>query len=87
MIESDDTFSKRLIPQGSQFLLIRKDEQVKKWYRFNFCNPRDRHFVGSDRWDACCFIPKKDVTVMGFGWYNTLFELDEFTFKFSVIVD
>ena len=71
IIDCDDTFYKRLIPQGSQFLLISEVEQgMKKWYRFNSFDPDEQQHVTSRRWDGCCFIPKKEVTVMGFAWYN-----------------
>jgi hypothetical protein len=52
--------------------LISEGEQgMKKWYRFNSFYPDEgANYVCSSMWDACCFIPKKEVTVMGFAWYN-----------------
>jgi len=60
--------------------------QGKKWTRFPKFEYNSYYYVNRLYWDACCFIPKQDVTVMGFGWLNQ-YEKQSFTLQFKIIVD
>ena len=58
----------------------------KRWTRFPKFEYNSYFYVSKTYWDAVCFIPKSDVTIMGFGYLNQ-YEKQAFKLTFKIKVD
>jgi hypothetical protein len=86
IVKSDETFFKRQILNGEKFFMVSGGVQGRKWKRFPKYELNSYFYISSNYWDAVCFIPKLDVTMVGFGFMN---QYEKMTFKltFKVMVD
>ncbi len=51
-------------------MLLKGAVQGKKWTRCPKFEYNSYFWVSSNYWDAVCFVPKSNITLMGFGWLN-----------------
>ena len=70
LIRGEDTFLKRLIKSGENFILISGTYQLKKWKRFARVEVSDYFYMSDGYFDAVAFKPKKNVHFLGFGFCN-----------------
>lgn len=86
IIGADDTFMKRLIKSGENFVLISGSFELKKWSRFPKVEHGDYFYMSDTYYDAVAFKPKKDIYFLGFGLLNT-YEKKDFKLKFKYSID
>ena len=86
VVQSDDTYLKRSVKQGENFLLISGSLDVKLWKRFPRIEHGDYFYMSDSYWDAVAFKPTKDIYFLGFGVLNQ-YEKKDFTIKFKWFID
>lgn len=67
------TFHKLASKSNQLFSLAFPEEGEKepmRWVRFKEYRTTDYFYLNSHYWDACVFIPKRDVTFFGFGIFG-----------------
>jgi hypothetical protein len=58
----------------------------KRWTRFPRFEYNSYFYVSRSYWDAVCFVPKSNVSLMGFGFLNQ-YEKQAFKLTFKIKVD
>eukprot|EP00347_Sterkiella_histriomuscorum_P000151 403376975 len=86
LIKGEDTFIKRLVQSGDNFLLICGGFEPIKWTRFATMEFNSYFHMSDNYYEAVAFKPKQDVHFLGFGFFNQ-HEKQAFKFKFKYIID
>lgn len=82
IVKGDDTYLKRLVKNGDNFLLVSGSYETKKWKRFGRVESGDYFYMSDTYYDAVVFKPKSDVVFLGFGLLNH-YEKKDFKLKFK----
>jgi len=69
-IKGDETYLKRLIKSGEQFILLSGSFEAKKWNRFGKTENGDYFYMSDTQYDGVVFKPKNDIYFLGFGLMN-----------------
>ncbi len=86
LIKNEDSFLKRLIKSGENFILLSGGFEAIMWKRFAKTESSDYFYMSDSYYDAVAFKPKRDVHFLGFGFMNQYEKLD-FKLKFKYNVD
>lgn len=86
IIGGDDTFLKRMIKSGENFILISGSFEIKKWTRFPKIEYNDYFYMSDTYPDAVAFKPKRDIYFLGFGFLNH-YEKKDFKLKFKFNIE
>lgn len=83
---TDDTFIKRSVKQGDNFLLMGGSFEAKQWKRFPKLELGDYFYMSDTYFDAIAFKALREVNFLGFGLCNR-YEKKDFTIKFKWAID
>eukprot|EP00347_Sterkiella_histriomuscorum_P020840 403336264 len=86
LIKGEDTYAKRLVQSGDNFLLICGGFEAIKWTRFGRLEFGDYFYMSDTYYDAIAFRPKQDMYFLGFGLFNQ-YEKHPFKLKFKFIAE
>jgi hypothetical protein len=67
-VKGEDSFFKRLVTNGENFLLIAGTLEAKMWKRFPRMETSDYFYMSETYYDAVMFKPKKNCYFLGFGF-------------------
>ena len=84
IIKSEETYFKKGIKSGDQFMLISGSFEAKKWKRFPRVELTDYFYMSETCYDAVVFKPKMDIFFLGFGFLNQ-YEKKNFKLKFKYV--
>ena len=70
IVKAEDTFVKRQVREGEFVVLVKSEQKTMRWHRFTKYHHESSMVLYRDQWDALAFIPKVDITLLGFGFFN-----------------
>jgi len=81
VLSGDETFFKKNIRYGENFILMCGKLETKIWKRFSQISYDDYFYMSNSYPDAVVFKPFKDIYFLGFGLLNH-YEKSDFIIKF-----
>jgi hypothetical protein len=70
IVKAEDTFVKRQVREGECVVLVKSEQKIMRWHRFTKYHHESSMVLYQNQWDALAFIPKVDITLLGFGFFN-----------------
>ena len=67
LLKGDETFLKKFVKSGDNFILIAGSLEAKMWKRFPRMETGDYFYMSETYYDAVMFKPKKNIYFLGFG--------------------